>query len=84
MEALGERAEIRISDLNFAIRTLNCLTRADIHTVGDLVKNLYDKESGLLGIRNLGTKSAGEILRYLKDKGVRIPEQYRNLIEDNG
>ena len=47
-----------IEDLDFSIRTYNCLKRAYINTLHDLVT--YDKD--FINIRNLGRKSLEEII----------------------
>ena len=50
-----------IMDMELSVRSYNCLKRAGIQTVGDLV-NRIDKEDDLKSFRNLGMKSAKEIL----------------------
>lgn len=47
-----------IEDLNFSVRSYNCLKREEIHTVGELAE--YN-ESELLDIRNFGEKSINEV-----------------------
>lgn len=56
--------EILIDDLELSVRTYNCLKRAGINKLGDLVDKLPD--DGLMKIRNLGRKSLEEILTVLK------------------
>lgn len=50
-----------IMDMDLSVRSYNCLKRAGIQTVGDLV-NRIDKEEDLKVFRNLGMKSAKEIM----------------------
>ena len=45
--------EITIEDLDLSVRSFNCLKRAGIHTVGDLVGK---SESEMMKVRNLGRK----------------------------
>ncbi|PKZ40675.1 DNA-directed RNA polymerase subunit alpha, partial [Kytococcus schroeteri] len=47
-----------IEDLNFSVRSYNCLKREEIHTVGELAART---ESDLLDIRNFGQKSINEV-----------------------
>ncbi|WP_031542166.1 DNA-directed RNA polymerase subunit alpha [Mesoplasma photuris] len=51
----------KVEDLEFTQRSLNCLKRAQIHTLGDLVSKTEDE---IEEIRNLGKKS----LKEIKDK----------------
>ncbi len=60
-EYLGVDAEIE--NLEFSVRTHNCLVRAGIETVNDLLNTSYEK---LLRIRNLGRKSLREIEQYIR------------------
>ena len=48
-----------IESLEFSIRTYNCLRRADIKTITDLLK-VYN-EGRLMAVRNLGRRSLEEI-----------------------
>lgn len=53
-----------IEDCHFSVRTHNCLIRSGITTIGQLKgKNVED----LLSIRNLGRKSADEIVSFIKN-----------------
>lgn len=54
---------IKIKDLPFSKRTFNCLNRANIKNLGDLL--CYSKND-LLKIRNLGIQSLIEIVDVLK------------------
>ena len=59
-----------IDVLDLSPRSYNCLKRAGVHTVGDLINN-FDTKPGatsrkqLRGLKNLGQKSADEILMNL-------------------
>ena len=62
------KREITIEDMQLSVRTYNCLGRAGIRTLNDLMK--YTKEngySGLCRIRNLGRKSLSEIFRKMEE-----------------
>ena len=57
--------EKRIEDLDLSVRSFNCLKRAGIHSVRQLVEY---SENDLLNIRNFGTKSIEEV----KDKLISM------------
>lgn len=57
--------EKRIEDLDLSVRSYNCLKRAGIHSVRQLVEY---SENDLLNIRNFGTKSIEEV----KDKLISM------------
>ena len=58
---LSENIEV----LNLTVRSYNCLKRCGIVTIQDLLQRIRGEED-LLKIRNLGRKSAGEILEKLE------------------
>ena len=59
--------ETSIEDLDFSVRAYNCLKRAGIHTLQDLVNK---SESDMMKIRNLGKKSLKEVLEKIRDMGL--------------
>ncbi len=61
-----------IEDLDFSVRTYNCLKRANINTVGDLVAKT---ESDMMKIRNLGRKSLEEIILKLQDMDLTLASE---------
>jgi DNA-directed RNA polymerase subunit alpha len=68
--------EMRIEDINLSVRALNCLKRAAVETLGELVGQ---KESELMGIRNFGRKSMNEVIDKLKEFGLALkPEEEQN------
>ena len=56
--------ETSIDDLDFSVRAYNCLKRANILTLADLVDK---SENEMMKIRNLGKKSLKEVLDKVKD-----------------
>ena len=65
---------------NLSVRTYSCLKRAQFSTISDLLaKNVID----ILRIRNLGSKSALELLCKLDEFGFRLADcpkdKYPNL-----
>ena len=57
--------DILIEELQLSVRSYNCLKKAQISNVGDLLKYSPKK---LLEIRNFGRKSANEVFFVLKNK----------------
>lgn len=64
--------ETSIEDLDFSVRAYNCLKRAGIHTLQDLVNR---SESDMMKIRNLGKKSLKEVLDKIKDMGLTLQDE---------
>jgi DNA-directed RNA polymerase subunit alpha len=64
--------ETSIEDLDFSVRAYNCLKRANIHTLQDLVNM---SESDMMKIRNLGKKSLKEVLDKIKDMGLTLRDE---------
>ena len=63
--------EITIEDLDLSVRSFNCLKRAGIHTVGDLVGK---SESEMMKVRNLGRKSFEEVMQKMAALGLKFPK----------
>ncbi len=61
--------ETQIEDLDFSVRAYNCLKRAGIHTLQDLVNK---SDSEVMKIRNLGKKSLKEVMDKVKDLGLTL------------
>ena len=64
-----KKLEITIDDLELSVRALNCLKRADINTLGELVEKT---EKEVSEIKNLGKKSQQEIIDIVKDHGLKF------------
>ncbi|MBO5138033.1 MAG: DNA-directed RNA polymerase subunit alpha [Bacilli bacterium] len=64
--------ETSIEDLDFSVRAYNCLKRAGIHTLQDLVNK---SESDMMKIRNLGKKSLKEVLDKIKEMGLTLSDE---------
>ena len=61
----SEFDSIMIEELELSVRAYNCLKRANIHTLQDLLK--YSKDD-LLEFKNFGQKSADEVFSSLETK----------------
>ena len=61
--------ETSIEDLDFSVRAYNCLKRAGVHTLQDLVNK---SENDMMKIRNLGKKSLKEVLDKIKELGLDL------------
>jgi DNA-directed RNA polymerase subunit alpha len=61
--------KLPIEALDLTERPRNCLKRAQINTVGELVAK---SEDDLLGITNFGEKSLQEVLQRLDDRGLSL------------
>jgi len=61
--------EILIEELELGVRSYNCLKRAGVQTVGDLVRK---SESELSAIPNFGNKSIEEVVETLESRGLSL------------
>jgi len=63
--------DLRVDDLDFSVRTLNCLRRESISTVGELITR---SDADLMRIRNFGRKSLSEVKEKLASLGLSLRE----------
>ena len=61
--------EMSIEEMDLSVRSYNCLKRAGINTVEDLVNKSEDE---MIKVRNLGRKSLEEVLHRLSDFGLAL------------
>jgi DNA-directed RNA polymerase subunit alpha len=66
-----DKDTISIDDLELSVRSYNCLKRAGINTVGELVSRTADD---MMKVRNLGRKSLEEVQAKLKELGKSFKE----------
>ena len=71
VDNMTKTLETPIEEVEFSVRAYNCLKRAGIHTVQDLVNK---KESEVTKIRNLGKKSLKEVLDKVAELGLSFKE----------
>ena len=58
-----------IEELDFSVRSFNCLKRAGINTVADLTSKTQEE---LMKVRNMGTKSLEEVEKKLEKLGLHL------------
>lgn len=68
-EQKHEKLEMSIEDLELSVRSYNCLKRANINTVADLIKL---SEEDMLKVRNLGKKSLDEVRKKIKELDLEL------------
>lgn len=73
-----------IEELELTVRAYNCLKRAGITKVGEILKRMEKGEEEMLAIRNFGKKSLDELVDKLREKnylnvpGVDLSAFFRN------
>jgi len=67
-----EKYNMPVEQLTLSVRTMNCLRRGGIATVGQIIAT---GEKGLLGLRNFGQKSRQEIEERLNELGLSLTPQ---------
>lgn len=63
--------DMTIEDLDFSVRSFNCLKRANINTVADLAEKTEDD---MMKVRNLGRKSLEEVKKKLEELGLTLKQ----------
>jgi len=61
--------EMTIEELDLSVRSFNCLKRAGINTVEDLINK---SEDDMMKVRNLGRKSLEEVIQKLQSLGFNL------------
>ena len=61
--------ELPIEEMDLSVRSYNCLKRAGINTVEDLIKK---SRSDMLKVKNLGIKSIDEVIAKLESYGLSL------------
>ena len=67
--------EMTIEELDLSVRSFNCLKRAGINTVGDLINKSEDE---MMKVRNLGRKSLEEVMSKLDSLGFSLTKEDEN------
>ena len=72
-ETIKEKVlEMTIEELDMSVRSFNCLKRAGIDTVVDLINRT---EEDMIRVRNLGKKSLEEVIQKLHSLGLRLKKE---------
>jgi len=83
-------ADAPIEELELTVRAYNCLKRAGITKVGEILRRMEKGEEEMLAIRNFGKKSLDELVDKLREKNYfNVPgfdntywvEQYKSSAE---
>ena len=61
--------EMTVEELDLSVRSYNCLKRAGINTVEDLINRT---EEDMMKVRNLGRKSLEEVVQKLNALGLSL------------
>ena len=69
VDTITKTLETPIEEIEFSVRAYNCLKRAGIHTVQDLINK---REVEVTKIRNLGKKSLKEVLDKVSEMGLEF------------
>ena len=64
--------EMTIEELDLSVRSFNCLKRANINTVEDLISKTEDE---MMKVRNLGRKSLEEVINKLAMMGLHLADE---------
>lgn len=64
--------EMTIEELDLSVRAFNCLKRAGVNTVGDLVNKSPEE---MMKVRNLGKKSLEEVIAKLQSLGFDLSRE---------
>ena len=64
--------ELTIEELDLSVRSFNCLKRANINTVEDLISKTEDE---MMKVRNLGRKSLEEVINKLAMMGLYLASE---------
>ena len=67
--------EMTIEELDLSVRSFNCLKRANINTVEDLISKTQDE---MMKVRNLGRKSLEEVINKLAMMGLSLADDENN------
>jgi DNA-directed RNA polymerase subunit alpha len=64
--------DLTIDELDLSVRSFNCLKRAGINTVEDLINKT---EEEMMKVRNLGRKSLEEVIAKLDSFGFTLKKE---------
>ena len=68
-ETIADVLEMTIEESDLSVRSYNCLKRAGINTVQNLIEKTEDE---MMKVRNLGRKSLEEVLQKIDSLGLKL------------
>ena len=71
----SKQLQMTIEELDLSVRSFNCLKRANINTVEDLISKTGDE---MMKVRNLGRKSLEEVINKLAMMGLHLAGEENN------
>ena len=71
----SKQLQMTIEELDLSVRSFNCLKRANINTVEDLISKTEDE---MMKVRNLGRKSLEEVINKLAMMGLHLGGEENN------
>ena len=71
----SKQLQMTIEELDLSVRSFNCLKRANINTVEDLISKTEDE---MMKVRNLGRKSLEEVINKLAMIGLHLAGEENN------
>ena len=71
----SKQLQMTIEELDLSVRSFNCLKRANINTVEDLISKTEDE---MMKVRNLGRKSLEEVINKLNMMGLSLAKEENN------
>ena len=69
VKPIFDKRNMDIADLELSVRPYNCLRRASLNTVGDILEK---KPEYMMRVRNLGRKSLEEVYAKLREQGYTM------------
>ena len=80
-EVVDQRKSLSIEELELSVRAYNCLKRANINSLGELLSLSYDE---LMNIKNFGKKSADEVIERLHAMGLHLANETGHMAQGIG
>ena len=78
-QRIAQLLRTRVDELELSVRSSNCLRMANIHTIGELVRN---KEADMLKYKNFGRKSLVELNEVLTSMGLTFGMEVDDFMKD--
>lgn len=76
VKPIFDKRNMDIADLELSVRSYNCLRRASLNVVGDILEK---DQSYMMRVRNLGRKSLEEVYARLREQGYTMFDNGESL-----